>query len=112
MLPQQHRLVKKKDFELVFNKGESVKSGFLLVKLVKNNLSENRFGFVVSKKISTKATVRNKVKRRLRDAVDSRIKELKKPADVVVIALSGIEKKDFLETKKMLLGGLKKIGIL
>lgn len=102
MLPKANRLTKKKDFETVFNLGKGTKSDFLIYKMLKNNLSESRFGFVVSKKVSPKATVRNTVKRRLRSAVAKGLETLKskKPSDVVIIALPSIKEKDFSEIKE------------
>ena len=100
MLPKINRLTKEKDFEAVFKHGKSAKSGFLAVRVLKNNLPESRFGFVVSKKISTKATVRNKIKRRMRDAVVVQLKTISPPADVVVITMPSIVTKTFLEIKK------------
>ena|SRR3989344_6741790 len=91
------RLAKKNDFDAVFKKGKSLKNDFLVVKMLKNNLKESRFGFVVSKKVSAKATVRNKVRRRLRDAVAKVNETIKTPIDVAVVALPGIEKREFLE---------------
>ncbi len=109
MLPKINRLTKKKDFEVVFKLGKSVKDGFLLYKTMQNQLPQSRFGFVVSKKISSKAVIRNKIKRRLRQAVENHFKEYKTPFDVVVIALSGIEKKEFLELEEKVAKFLNKI---
>ncbi len=102
MLSKINRLTKKKDFETVFKVGKGVKSDFLIGKIAENHLLESRFGFVVSKKVSTKATVRNKIKRRLRQAVASEllIRKTKTPVDVVVIALPAIKEKDFSEVKE------------
>jgi len=122
MLPKINRLTKKKDFELVFKKGIVFKNDFLLFKTIKNHLKESRFGFVVSKKISNKANIRNKVKRRLRQAVLNKLKEFKKsevgsslyegnsrdPVDVVIIALSGIEGKEFPQIQEMIIKFLRK----
>ena len=85
MLPKLNRLTKKKDFEAVFNKGKSIKNDFLIFKILKNHLRENRFGFIVSKKVSNKANQRNKVKRRLRSAVLSNLKEIKQPVGVELL---------------------------
>jgi ribonuclease P protein component len=108
MLPKTNRLTKKKDFDLVFKKGKNIKSDFLMFKLLENNLKENRFGFIVSKKISSKATVRNRVKRRLRKAVFEALKTLilhpknkeVKYVDLVIIALSDVKNKEFLEIQE------------
>lgn len=122
MLPKINRLTKEKDFKTVFEKGEIIKNDFLIFKIFKNNLKESRFGFIVSKKISNKATVRNKVKRKLREAVLNGLKKFKttecstfaagqekESIDVVIIALSGIEKKEFSEIEKTALDFFKKI---
>ena len=102
MLSKINRLRKEKDFEKLFKKGKSFKNGFLILKIVRNNLEESRFGFIVSQKDSKKATLRNKVKRRLRDIVQQNIGKIKKGIDVALIALPGLEKKNFLETKEIL----------
>ena len=104
MLPKINRLTKKKDFEVVFKKGRSIKNGFLVCKILESQLPESRFGFVVSKKVSNKATVRNKVKRRLRDVVHARLKNTKAGIDVIIIALPGIEKKEYLQIQEMVDG--------
>ncbi len=118
MLPKEYRLSKKKDFDLVFKKGESIKNGFLIFKMLKSSsateggITQSRFGFVVSKKVSMKANVRNKVKRRVRDAVSAKLKELKRPTDVIVITLPGIEKKEFSEIEKTVADSFKKLKLI
>ena len=109
MLPKINKLKKEKDFEKLFKKGKSFKNGFLILKIVQNNLEESRFGFIVSQKVSKKAVLRNKVKRRLRDIVQQNMVKIKKGADVALIALPGLEKKNFLETKETLNKLLKNI---
>ena len=109
MLPKINRLTKKKDFELVFKKGESIKNGFLIFKILKNHLKESRFGFVVSRKVSNKATIRNKIKRRLRKAILNKLKEVKKSVDLVIITLPGAEKREFSEIQEVVTKFLKKI---
>ncbi len=100
MLPKVNRLTKKKDFDAVFKGGKTLKYGFLIFKMAANNVSQSRFGFVVSKKISTKATVRNLVKRRLRGAVEKELRPFKTPQDVVILTLSGIQKQDFITIRE------------
>ena len=60
MLVQKNRLTKKKDFDKTFKQGQGFKHDFLYLKIKKNNLESSRFGFIVSKKFSKKATERNK----------------------------------------------------
>lgn len=99
MLPKQHRLIRDKDFQRVFKKGKSISNSenFLYVKFIENNLPVSRFGFVVSNKISNRASIRNRIKRILREAVKKKFLELKPGLDVVIIAQKGIEKKSFID---------------
>lgn len=112
MLPKINRLKKKKDFENIFKEGKIFRGDFLIIREVKNGLNETRFGFVVSNKISKKAVVRNKIRRRLRDIVRKNLSSFKKGIDVAVIALNGLEKKSFLEVKELTESILKKSKLI
>jgi len=79
---------------------------------MKNNLGLNRFGFVVSQKVSKKATIRNKVRRRLTEAIKVRAKNIKTGIDVILIALPGIEKKEFSEIKEIVNNALIKSKLI
>jgi ribonuclease P protein component len=100
MLAKINRLTKKKDLERVFKKGRGFKEDFLILKTIKNDLKVSRFGFIVSQKISKKATIRNKIKRRLRELVRGKLKKMKTSRDNLIIALPGLEKKDFWEIEE------------
>ncbi len=91
MLPKRNRLAKKKDFEMVFKQGKGFKQGFLYLKIRKNNLDTSRFGFVISKKFSKKAVIRNKTKRRLSEIIKAKLLEIKKGMDVIIVVMPGAE---------------------
>lgn len=97
MLPKKNRLTKRKDFDLILKKGKAIKEGFLFFKFLPKKNGDSRFGIIVSKKISKKATVRNKLKRRIRALLRIKIKKLKKNVDGILIALPGLEEKKFQE---------------
>ncbi len=99
MLPRINRITKKNDFDAVFKGGRTIRADFLIVKLLKNDLSVSRLGFVISKKISTKAVVRNKIKRRLRSLFNKELYRITLPQDIIVVTLPGIEKLDFARTE-------------
>lgn len=114
MLPKINRLAKEREINTVFKKGKVFKSDFLLVRLMKNNLQKSRFSFVVGKKVSNKAVQRNKIKRRLRQIVLNELRknqmpEYKESVDGVVIALPGIEKKQFSEIQEAVTSLFKKL---
>jgi len=102
MLSKINRLRKKKDIERVFGKGKRFKEDFLILKITRNALSQTRFGFIVSQKVSKKATLRNKIKRRLREIVSKKMGKFKKGLDVLLIAHPGLETKDFWEIDETL----------
>jgi ribonuclease P protein component len=102
MLSKENRLTKEKEFENVFKKGKVLKEKNLVLKFVKNDLKKNRFGFIVSQKVSKKAVVRNKVKRRLRQIMRKKMKKIKKGLDLVFVALPGIEKLGFSEVNEII----------
>ena len=118
MLPKINRVKKKKDFETIFKKGASFKNNLLILKIAKNNLKQTRVGLVVSQKVSKKATVRNKIRRRLSEAIKIYIKDLtlgaqaKSGLDLVLIVLPGAAKSNFLETKSSLNNVLGKAKLI
>ncbi len=112
MLPKINRLKKKKDFERVSEKGRSFKEDFLVLRIVSNGLKINRFGFVVSKKISKLASQRNKTKRRLRELVRLKLPKVKKGVDGVLITCPGLGTKDFEEMGESINKLFKKAKIL
>ncbi|MDP2664160.1 MAG: ribonuclease P protein component [bacterium] len=102
MFRKENRLQKEKDIERVFKKGKGVKESFLVLKSVGNGLAENRFAVVVSQKVAKKASLRNKIRRRLREAIKEKRGRTRSGLDVVLVVLPGFEKKDFGEIKKSL----------
>lgn len=102
MLPRENRLNQKKDFQRVFQKGKGLRENLLTFKWAPNNLKVSRFGFIVSKKISKKAIVRNQIKRRLREKVRIELPRLKKGIDGVIIVRPGVAKEKNQEISKNL----------
>lgn len=111
MLATTNRLKKKKDFEMVFKRGEGFKENFLYLKIKKNNLKSSRFGFIVSKKFSKKAANRNKIKRRLSELVRIKLPLIKKGIDGVIIVIPGLEVNDFWELEEIINKLFKKANI-
>jgi len=102
MLPKDNRLKKGKEIKKVLAEGKSFKKDFLILKINENELNRDRFGFIVSQKVSKKAFIRNKIKRQLRAIIIKEIKKNKKGKDVLIIACPGLEKKNFQEINKTL----------
>jgi len=105
MLKKKNRLQKKKEIDEVFRKGETRKSGFYVIKIKNNDLKDWCFGFIISQKVSKKASVRNRIKRRLRGLAAGMLGKsttAKTGKDILVIVKPGAEKDDFQETGEAL----------
>lgn len=112
MLPKENRLKKEREFKEVFREGSGVKDGFLFLKFKKNKLDKTKFGFIVSRKVSKKAVVRNKVKRRLREMVRKRLPRIVPGIEGVLMTRPGIEEKNFAEVEESLDRLFRKAKIL
>lgn len=112
MLAKENRIKKRNDFKAIFKNSKSFRNKFFIARLAKNKLGLKRFAFVVSQKVSKKTTVRNKVRRRLSAAIKAEEKNIKNGADLVIIALPGIEKKEFIEIKENIKKTLVSAGLV
>jgi len=112
MLKKENRLIKKKDFDQVFEKGKSSFNKLLGIKAVDNKFSFSRFGIIVSTKISKKAVERNKIKRRIRDVIQKDLENIEIGKDVVIITLPEIKNKEYEEIDRAIKSGLKKLKLL
>jgi ribonuclease P protein component len=103
------RINKKKDFDNIFKNGRSAKGSFLLLKFAKNDLEILRKAFLVSKKVSSKAVIRNKVRRRLQESLRLFGQDKLRGLDIVLVALPKIKEKNFFQINEELVSLLKKI---
>ncbi len=85
MLVKKFRLTKDKDFKKVFKLGKSFSSRMFKVKTSINGFKFNRYGIVISTKVSKKAVVRNKLKRQIRTIIKNFDKEINNGVDLVII---------------------------
>lgn len=67
-MKKANRLKKRKEFAYIFKKGESLASKHIVLTFVSSKLKQYKVGFSCGKKVG-KAVVRNKVKRRIKEAV-------------------------------------------
>lgn len=112
MLPPNNRLKKKKDFEKVFKQGKGLKKDFLFFKWTDNNLEQSRFGFVVGKKFSKKAVLRNKIKRRIKKIVGNKVAQIKKGIDGVFVVNPGLKTDSFQKIEQIVNEILNKAKLL
>jgi len=112
MLAKENRIKKNKDFGIIFKKGKRTREKGLTLNWSANGLDVSRFGFIVSKKVSKKATVRNKIKRRLREIVRGKRHFVKKGMDCALIANPGLEKENYKEISEIIEKLFKRAGLL
>lgn len=112
MLPRLNRLKKRKDFEKIVAVKRFFEEEILFLKKIKNNLNYSRIGFIVSQKISKKAVIRNKIKRRLREIIRLNLPIIKEGYDFIFFTKKGIENKKFSELKEIIKKLLQKARLI
>ncbi len=68
---KDQRILKRRDFQRVFERGKSFRSKWIIVRIEKTpeGAEKSKIGLVISRKVEPKATRRNLWKRRVRNAV-------------------------------------------
>jgi len=84
-MERKYRLRLNADFQRTRHKGKSWVNRLVVLCVLPNDLEHSRFGFAASKRIG-KAVVRNRVRRRMREAVRLRRTKIAKGWDMVFIA--------------------------
>lgn len=111
MLSRQNRADKKIITEIVKG-GKNFSSDFVYLKVLPMDENESVFSFVVSSKVSKKATERNKLKRRARNILKNMITAVKDGLGVVFFFKKEAKDKNFGELKEEMTNLLKKARIL
>jgi ribonuclease P protein component len=112
LLKSSQRIRKNKEFLNLYKKGGFFKNQFFLLKFVKNNLKNSRFGFVVSLKVSKRAVDRNLLKRRMREIIRSLDKNIEDGYDVVFIMNSNSLNIKFVDLKNNVINSLNSVKLL
>ena len=95
-MQSRFRLTGSKRFSQIHRDGSNTANRLLVIRFLANGTDQSRFGFMVSKRIGN-AVVRNRVKRRLREAV--RTSQIKTGWDAIFIARKGSEKANYQALK-------------
>jgi len=113
MLAKQYRLRKQSELDRVFQKGKVFNNSFLSLRRGDNNLIVNRFAFLVGAKVFKKASLRNKVKRRMRQIIREILPLMKRGYDVIFIVKNpGFIGKKHIEVKLMVQNLAKAAGLI
>jgi ribonuclease P protein component len=87
MIPKTHRVRKTREFERVFSSRQSVYGRFVRISYIYGVVNITRCAVVISTKVSKKAVIRNKIKRRVRIIITRLLPELLPPLDLVIVCL-------------------------
>ena len=106
-----YSLKRNKEFRRVYRKGKSAGSRILVLIYTPAEVPEKRIGFAVGKKIGN-AVIRNKVKRRLREAVTPLLPEIAPGCRLIFIARSPITEVTFKEIESTVRRLVQKAGLI
>lgn len=111
MLAKRFRL-DKKEFTFLKERGRKISTPFFSLLWGRGRGEGPRFGFVVSKKIDKRAVVRNKIKRRLAQALLSSLSKIRPEVWLIFLAKKSLREKNFKEIRKEIDRVLKREGLL
>ena len=114
MLQPQNRLKADRDFKRVLKIGRFFNSKEIRMKAAENKLELSRFGFVISTAVDKRSTVRNRIKRQVREVIRLLLKEKMIAPGFDIVVLLGRDLKDlpYEEIQKKVGAALQKIKVL
>ncbi|MCB0317855.1 MAG: ribonuclease P protein component [Bdellovibrionales bacterium] len=111
-LPDNSRIKKRSEFLYVQNNGAKFYSRHFLVIALENCLNTSRIGVTISKKIDKRATMRNRIKRRIKEVFRINRHSLVNNFDIVIIARKNANKLEFRNIEREILGALFHNGLI
>lgn len=105
------RLKSNRDFRNTYDKGKSFANKYLVIFFRKNGLDNSRLGVAVTKKLGN-SVVRNKVKRRIREAYRLNNHRIKEGFDIVILSRVSAKEVGYKEIESALLHLLKLAKLL
>ena len=103
MLAKIYRLAKKSDIDNLFQRGKRAFCPFFAVRFWENTLKNSRFAIVVANKVTKKATVRNRLKRQVREIIRLNISKFSNNYDILINVSPECLDKDYRTLEKKLL---------
>lgn len=95
-MKKENRIKKRKEFNYIFKNGETFSSKYVTLLTTNSKLNKFKVGFSAGKKVG-KANVRNKVKRRIKEAVFKQRDLLRPKTNYIFVAKAGSSEASFLD---------------
>ena len=108
MVSRDRGLRRSQDFDSARSRGKRAGNSILLVTSAPNDLDHMRFGLAVGKRVGN-ATVRNTVKRRIRESI--RLLDVSGSSDIIVSARPDAATADYSAIQASLASLLTRLGI-
>lgn len=112
MLKKLHRVAKQGDFQKIKKHGQSFYLPSIAIRCLKTGRPNSRFGFIVSNKISKKAVERNRIRRRLSEAVGSQLDWVISGVDCVIVVRPAIKRDKYCDIEQKIRKLFQRAGII
>jgi len=99
MLQKEWRISRGKEYSYIYANGLRLSGKYMIVFVIRNLLSHNRFGIVTSKKVGN-AVTRNRTKRRIREVIRKNMDLLPSGYDIVIVARFNTKEANFALIEK------------
>ena len=109
-MDRAHRLPKGSAFDRAYREGTVTGGPLVVLRVIPNETGATRWGFAVGKRISKRAVVRNRIRRRLREA--ARTLPVYEGYDIVVTARNPALDASYADLLRGLSRGVKRAGVL
>jgi ribonuclease P protein component len=111
-MEKRRRLRENADFQRLRREGQTLARPLIVLAFLPNDLGYSRFGFAVGKRIG-KAVARNRIKRRMREAVRTSLQEgqIAEGWDIVLIARRPIVEASFQQVDETIGLLLRRAGL-
>ena len=100
---------KNEDFKKILDQGKFIKNKYYIIYYKDKEESYYRFGITVSKKVSNRAVVRNKLKRQVKSIIDNNKNNFSILKDYIIIVKKSCLEVKYKELEKELINSLIKI---
>jgi ribonuclease P protein component len=108
----ERRVKKRRDFLEAQKSGQKLYSRHLLIYVLPNGFETARLGVTVSKKVDSRAVVRNRLRRQIKEIFRLNQSRLLRPFDIIVIARQNAVTCKFDDLRREMLGALHHGGCL